>query len=655
MDVAHLEELADALMAARCGVASPDQRARIAVARTRATDDHPATLLGAAHEATLSDGARRRGGVHYTARALAERVAGEAVAALAPERGVPRVLDPAMGAGAFLCAALDAIHARAGLPNTPDARRALAREAAHGVDRDPAAVLAARRTLWVWVGDPTLDRAAFDTQLVCADALFSETPLLTRPYELVVGNPPFLGGKRVRTELGEAYAAALGRLHAGANKNTDLAAHFLRLGFRRLAPGGVLGFVTTNSIAQGDTREGGLAAVVREGGTIVAAERRVKWPGRAGVVVSLIWLKRGPHAGARRLDGEAVPHIDVFLSRHGRASDPPRREANRGRAFIGCFLRGKGFVLDPTTPEGAARCAAVDAILAREPGSAELVRPFLGGDEVLRDPEHRAHRRVVHMGARSLEEARAHRGLFAFLQREVRPFREARQSTAIDRQHAAHWWRFANPRPELEAATRGLRRVIALPRVTGHVTAVWLPRGTVCSDQLVVVASASPAVLALLASRVHAAWAHQFASTLGDGLRYTPSDVFETLPLPAPTFEALEEDPTLLAAGEGFVTARAEVLRTTGEGLTAWLGRLARGERGPATEALLAAHVALDRAVLSAYGLDPAWATSTPATRASGARPPRWGFAEEVERRVVAALLAHEPTPPQAARADAVG
>jgi hypothetical protein len=569
----------------------------------RPTEALPEEILGEAYEAGLDATVRRAQGSHFTPRQVAARVVSRALDAVGPITGrldSLRVLDPAMGAGMFLCEALRQIVRRAELPDTPASRRLVASRSLFGVDKDPSAVALARESLRLAIGDPTLQAADLARNLRAGDALF-DARLAEERFTLVVGNPPFLGGKRIRTVHGDAYAEALAGLHPPANKNTDLAAHFLRRGFDLLAPGGVLGFVVTNSIAQGDTREGGLAEVVRRGGTIVAATRRLPWPGEAGVVVSLLWLARGAPPGPRLLDDRTVDSIDVFLSEHGRTRDPARLEPNRGRAFIGCFLRGKGFVFDDRAPHGTPLRVA-EEIMARRPEAREVVRPFLGGEEVLTDPEQRPHRLVIHFGQRSLAEVRERfPELLAIVEEKVRPIREARQATKADLAHAASWWRFANPRPELEAAKAGLSRVIVMPRMSSNVVAAFLPASHVFSDQLVVVASSSAAVLALLSSRLHETWARLCASTLGDGLRYTPSDVFETLPLPAPSFEALERDPALISAGERFHAARAACLLQTGIGITALCAEMRRDPSGSVRE-VVAAKRELDRAVLAAYG-----------------------------------------------------
>jgi hypothetical protein len=138
--------------------------------------------------------------------------------------------------------------------------------------------------------------------------------------------------------------------------------------------------------------------------------------------------------------------------------------------------------------------------------------------------------------------------------------------------------------------------------MSSNVVAAFLPSHFVCSDQLVVVASSSPAVLALLSSVVHDAWTRLFASTLGDGIRYTPSDVFETFPLPTSTFAELEAHPALCEVGAELDRVRSSALRELGIGNTALLGRIARGDGDGEIGKVVDAKRALDEAVVRAYG-----------------------------------------------------
>jgi hypothetical protein len=210
---------------------------------------------------------------------------------------------------------------------------------------------------------------------------------------------------------------------------------------------------------------------------------------------------------------------------------------------------------------------------------------------------------VINFGEATLEEARRHPELLGVLERKVRAFREARSGTTADLAHAARWWQFANSRPRLMARLAKLERCIVIPRVTTQVVAVRVPTDAVFSDQLVVVASDSAAVLALLTSRVHGAWARLTCSTLGDGMRYTPSDTFETFPIPFESFEALEGDRELAELGERFETARAAAMVKRGIGVTALLRALRAEPLDADLEVVRAALAAIDDAVLRRYGI----------------------------------------------------
>ncbi|HTJ80493.1 MAG TPA: type IIL restriction-modification enzyme MmeI [Polyangiaceae bacterium] len=622
-DDVDLDDLGRAVAAhqgRRVANVSGPARRRVEELARRLPDATPAELLGALFESAMPSAERRGRGTHFTtaslAREVVERALGDASIDVAAP---PRILDPAMGAGVFLEAALGALVRRSGEPDSPHLRRRLAEAALHGIDRDERACRLARWSIAIAVGEPEPRLDALGDAFVSVDALL-DAPLGDVPgtswhrafpdvfargregFDFIVGNPPFLGGKRIRTVHGDAYAAHLAGIHPGASKNTDLAAHFLRRSFDHLAPGGALGFVVTSSIAEGDTREGGLAAIVRRGGTIFAAVAAHPWPGSATVVISLVWIRRGEMRGPRWLDGEEVAVIDPWLTAIGETHDPPRIASMRGRAFIGSFLRGKGFVFDDGADEATPLSVARE-LLAADPAASEVIRPFLGGEEVMTHPEHAPHRFVIAFGGRSLERARAHPRALAIVEAKVRPFREARRSTSADARHSAKWWQFANHRPALAAASAGLERVIVIPRMTAQLVAVMVPAGPVFSDQLVVVASDSFAVLALLSSSVHAAWTERHASTLGDGLRYTPTDVFETFPPPHGSFEAVGRDRSLADAGERFHHARRAALLERRVGLSVLLRDLDDPSvQDESVFALRDAIRALEIAVLGAYG-----------------------------------------------------
>ena len=115
----------------------------------------------------------------------------------------------------------------------------------------------------------------------------------TAGFDAIVGNPPFLGGNEYRRNLGDNYAKWLCSEHSRSSQNTDLVGHFFVSTFKHLRSFGALGLIATNTIRQGDTREGSLTVILSEKGTIFRALRRLRWPGEAAVVVSVVHILKG--------------------------------------------------------------------------------------------------------------------------------------------------------------------------------------------------------------------------------------------------------------------------------------------------------------------------------------------------------------------------
>ncbi|WP_438042979.1 DNA methyltransferase [Sorangium sp. So ce128] len=421
-----------------------------------------------------------------------------------------------------------------------------------------------------------------------------------RPARLgaFVGNPPFLGGKRISTDHGELYAAWLEQLH-GATKNTDLAAHFFRRAAALLGRRGTVGLIATNTIAQGDTRRSGLRPLVEAGGAIIYhAVRSVPWPGEAAVHVAVVHLALGMSPGdgvpPPRLDGVPVGHINSHLRAMPERPDPRPLGASRDLCFIGCFLRGDGFVLT----EGEAR-----ALSAGDPAAGEVLRPFLGGEEVNSSPSHSPHRHVIDFGERGLEEAGRWPALLSIVRSRVKPARDRLKGTGIDAGHRARWWQFANTRPELRRRIAPLERCLVAARVTKHLCFAFQPAGRTFSDQLCVFAIDDHARFAVLQSRAHETWARLLSSTMGEGLRYAPSDCVETFPFPRP--DHLAEGGRVEAAGERLYAARARWMLASRLGLTETYN-LIKDPRcnEPSIVELRGLHEEMDRAVLAAYGFD---------------------------------------------------
>ena len=189
--------------------------------------------------------------------------------------------------------------------------------------------------------------------------------------------------------------------------------------------------------------------------------------------------------------------------------------------------------------------------------------------------------------------------LLDIVEQRVKPARERLGSSTLDRAHRARWWQFANDRPLLRTAIAGLQRVLATSRVSENLAFAFLPTGAVYSERLVVFPFESWPLFCVLQARTNEVWVRFFGSSLEDRLTYTPSDCFETFPLP----RCWTSGRSLETQGREYYDFRAGLMARRGEGLTRTYNRFHDPhERDPEIVTLRSLHAAMDRAVLDAYG-----------------------------------------------------
>ncbi len=463
-------------------------------------------------------------------------------------------------------------------------------------------------------GEPPL--APFHWEIEFPEVFERENP----GFDAIVGNPPFAGKNSVASANVPHYLLWLNELHQESHGNADLVAHFFRRSFDLLRSDGTFGLIATNTISQGDTRFTGLRWICEHGGQIYRARTRVKWPGLAAVVVSVINVTKGQFSGLRLLDGHAVGKITAFLFHRGGNDIPAKLKGNASQSFQGSILRGMGFTFDDMGNKGVASpLAEMRRLIADNPGNQEAIFPYVGGKEVNQSPTHAHHRYAINFrdyplkrddigelwkhadGRRRLELRREsvvpedYPGpvsadwpeLLGIVKERVKPQQE-------------YWWRYARGRRELHSAIAYLDRVLAVNcGATPHHAFAFLPAGMVFAHSLAVFPFESHAAFCTLQSRVHEIWARFFGSSLKDDLRYTPSDIFETFPFS----KNWETHPALEAAGKEYYEFRAALMVRNDEGLTKTYNRFHDpNEHCPDIARLRDLHAVMDKAVLNAYG-----------------------------------------------------
>lgn len=451
-------------------------------------------------------------------------------------------------------------------------------------------------------------------------------------FDLIVGNPPFAGKNTIAKGNRAGYGQWLQSVHDKTHGNADLVAHFFRRAERLLRRGGGFGLIASNTIAQGDTRESGLRQMIAKGTVLYRAVRRLKWPGEAAVVVSVVHgVKRPDRVPPLRIDGREVERISAFLVNGENDDSPMPLVANEGRAFIGMFLLGMGFTFDDVAAAKgtASSLADMERLIAKDPRNGERIKSYLGGDEVNSHPSHSHHRYIIDFedfplkrdptlsSWFKLSEKRQREllqigvvpadfsgpvamdwpDLVEIVERLVKPQRLAQK----DKVGQEIWWRFLRTRPELKSVLFGKSgRCAGRSLTSAHFSSFALIPVDLVHDQTIVVFPLeTPESLTMLISRPHEIWASSLGATLEDRQRYTPSDCHATFPFPDKLTTELQK------IGPEYFALREKVMVKNKQGLTKTYNRFHDPyDDDPEIQRLRDLHADMDRAVLRAYGWD---------------------------------------------------
>jgi hypothetical protein len=432
----------------------------------------------------------------------------------------------------------------------------------------------------------------------------SPIPHSQKGFDSLVGNPPFMGGKKITGSLGTEYRDFIVKWLGNDKKgNADFCAYFFLKAKHLLNENGGFGLIATNTISQGDTREVGLDQLI-ENCTIYRAVPSRTWPGGASLEVAYVWLRKGDWKGDFILDEKPVDGITAFLTNPGKTSgNPDRLAANQNKSFQGSVVLGMGFVL---TPEEA------QALIEKDAKNQDVLFPYLNGQDLNTNPDQSPNRWVINFFDWPLDAedddpknpkgrpyASDYPDCLAIVEEKVKPERDklGLKSDSSAKGYAKYWWLYARRGIELYSAIAKMERVLVSPRVSKLLIFSFAPAKQVFSEQLVVFPINSNNIFALLNSSIHSFWAWQFCSTMRDaGIRYSPTDGFETFPFPTSTAN-LEQ------IGEKYYTHRQNIMLTRQEGLTKTYNRFHNpDETNPDIEQLRTLHIEMDNAVAAAYG-----------------------------------------------------
>lgn len=628
------------------------------------------SIFGSFFEGAMEAGERHKAGAHYTyeidikkivdpvivqpfRQAIDEALESEqpldALYAVLDELRAYTVLDPACGSGNFLFVAYREmkmlekrilVHLRQLGRKPADAKRLVryleekpyvSTKQFFGMDIKPFAVEVARMTLmvakelWCTEQGEDFDREKalpldnLDQNVRCVDALLDGDAQRAWPAaDAIIGNPPFQSKNKMQEEFGAEYVARLRAAYPDVPGRADFCVYWFRRAHDHLKTNGRAGLVGTNTIRQNYSREGSLDHIVHNGGVIYNAVSSQVWHGEAVVHVSIACWKKGDYKGQRYLfdedkDGELqrheVGHINSSLSlgTDVAAAKELRCNTEPKRVFQGQTHGHDGFLLDRHVAE---------KLLKKDKRNADVLKPFLIGDELLSVHGAQPSRFVIDFTGKDINQAARYKELIAHVEKSVLPDRKARaaaqelenakvlkqnKSAKVNKHHVNflnRWWQLSWGRAEMVVRLGECSRYAACSRVSTRPTFEFVSSDIHPSDVVMVFAFEDDYSFGVIASSAHIAWYEAKCSTMKADPRYTTESVWDTFPWPQkPTQKHVE---AVAAASKALREARTKAMHE----YQMTLRDLYRQLEKPGKNPLKDLHAALDKTVLAAYGFD---------------------------------------------------
>lgn len=457
--------------------------------------------------------------------------------------------------------------------------------------------------------------------------------------DVIIGNPPFLGAKRLKPERGAAYVNAIRKMYKQVPGMADYCVYWFRRAHDHLPACtmadplvGRGGLVGTQNVRNNQSRIGGLDHIVKTGRITEAVDNQ-PWSGDAHVHVSIVnWVKSvdpavvpkqcrlwspvesEPGAKKRRASGSgsADKVYELTFRKCGRISSSLANTTDVSaarsmscnttpqRVFQGVTPGYKGFVLSPDERK---------AIIKSEAASEDLIRPYLIGREIV-SGSGKPRRFLIDADGKDVISLSRYRTINQHLIRNVLPKIKDKLKAEIEKksdmvkaraEHLERWWTFWARRTELRSWLNKHDRIVAasrtqrIPYVFEFISCSILP-----GDKLQLFAFEDDYSFGIIQGNAHSAWYAAKGARLKNeaDYNYSSDSVFDTFPWPqSPTKKQID---AVAVAAVSVRKIRTAALTQIDGGLRTLYRTLELPGRNPLKDA----HAALDAAVLAAYGFD---------------------------------------------------
>ena len=444
--------------------------------------------------------------------------------------------------------------------------------------------------------------------------------------DFIVGNPPFIGNKRMRDALGDGYANALRNAWPEVPESADFVMYWWHKAGDMTRTGQVqrFGLITTNSLTMIFNRR---VIEAHQNATpplsldfAIADHPWVDSADGAAVRIAMSVASAGQHEGqllhvvseSESDNGEVAVmltartgliHADLKVGANVAAAK--KLVANSLLSNRGVIPHGAGFTLTPAEAEQLG--------LGSVPGLERHLRPYRNGKDLTATPRGVL---VIDLYGLEIDEVRARfPAVYQWLLERVKPERDQNK----DKDLRQKWWLHRRNNEDLRKSLNGLSYFIATGQVAKHRLFQWLSSDILPDDKLIAIASSDALHLGVLSSTMHADWALTAGGRLGVGNDpvYSKSTCFETFPFPAEDTGLTPERTERIRALAEQLDAHRKAQQAAHPSLTLTgmynvLDKLRSGEALSAKDkavheqglvsVLRTLHDELDAAVLAAYG-----------------------------------------------------
>ena len=384
-------------------------------------------------------------------------------------------------------------------------------------------------------------------------------------FDCVLGNPPFLGRRKLTGSFGDEYLEYLKHefFPIGAE---DLVTYFFRRIFEILSKNSFLSLISTNTISQGGARESGTDIIESKGGTINHAVSSMKWPGLAAVEVSLVSIFKGRWTKKFYLNTKEVERISTYLDDSSSIKQPLVLKSNLDLSFKGSEPAGMGYILEPSD---------AIALLGKDQKNSDIIFPYLNGDDLNNSVNQSASRYIINFFDWDEDKAKKYSDCYEIIYKLVKP---ERQRKIIDKNGNStdefqlryplpqKWWIYGEKRPKLYSTIKDFEDTIVIARTSKTAAFTMVHTKQVLNANLTIIAFNKYFQFSLLQSTFHVTWAWKYSTKLKTDLIYQPSDVFETFPFPQKLIK--DQENKLEQIGDQYHEHRRQLMLSIQLGLT---------------------------------------------------------------------------------------